>query len=161
MNTLHADDEPDIEEAIARLSRMMRRLQGGASHHFPGGQRLLEIVLADDGIRASELAQRLNIRPSSLTDALNRMEHHGLIERRRDEEDSRVTRVHVTEKGMQRFQEHKPPHEAWSKTLNGCITQQEKEQFCALSEKIIAFLEQQPGGEQFYDDRHKRSRGGE
>lgn len=161
MNTHDGNDAPDIEDAIARMSRMMRRLQGGGQHHFPGGHRLLEIVIEEDGIRASLLAQRLNIRPSSLTDALNRMELHGLIERRRDEADSRVTRVHITEAGFNKFEERKKGHVEWSKTLNACISREEAEQFCAVAAKIIAFLEDQPAAEEPHGGRCKKGRGHE
>lgn len=149
-------DAPDIEEEIARLSRMMRRQKGGGALHLGGGKRLLEIVIAEDGIRASSLAQRLNIRPSSLTDALNRMEVHGLIERRHDEEDSRVTCVHATEKGVRKFEDHKNEHDAWSAALSGCITREEKEQFFAISEKIIKFFENQPQDDRPHGDRHRQ-----
>lgn len=161
MKTHGENDAPDIEDAIARMSRMMRRLQGGGQHHFPGGHRLLEILIEEDGIRASTLAHRLDIRPSSLTDALNRMEQHGLIERRRDEDDSRVTRVHITETGYLKFQERKKGHVEWSKTLNACISREEAEQFCAVAAKIIAFLEAQPAARGSHGGRCEKGRGHE
>jgi len=65
------------------------------------GQEMLLAALQDnDGISQSELADCLMIQPSTVTNSLKRMERAGIVMRRVDSEDQRITRVHITEKGQ-------------------------------------------------------------
>ena len=52
-----------------------------------------------DGIPNSELAEFLHITPATLTNKVKRMEKAGLVIRRRDPEDERISRVYMTENG--------------------------------------------------------------
>lgn len=52
-----------------------------------------------DGIPNSELAEFLEITPATLTNKVKRMEKSGLVIRRRDPEDERVSRIYMTDKG--------------------------------------------------------------
>ncbi|MEA4908544.1 MAG: MarR family transcriptional regulator [Chloroflexi bacterium] len=52
-----------------------------------------------DGITQSELAERMEVRPATLTNMLQRMEAAGFITRCRDQADSRVSRVYLTQAG--------------------------------------------------------------
>ena len=65
------------------------------------GQEMLLVALQDnDGITQSELAERLMIQPSTMTNTLKRMERVGIVTRRVDSDDQRVTRVYITDKGQ-------------------------------------------------------------
>ena len=65
------------------------------------GQEMLLAALQDnDGITQSELAEFLMIKPSTVTNTLKRMERAGIVTRKVDSDDQRITRVHVTEKGQ-------------------------------------------------------------
>lgn len=71
-----------------------------AQHGIHRGQhRILFMLWKGDGVTQKEMAERLNLAPATITDALQRMEKAGLIERRADLEDQRITRVYLTEKG--------------------------------------------------------------
>lgn len=48
------------------------------------------------GLRQVELAEALDVEPITLCRMLDRLEEGGLIERRRDEEDRRAWRIHLT-----------------------------------------------------------------
>ena len=52
-----------------------------------------------DGIPQSQLAHGLHVAPATVTISLQRMEGIGLIERRQDPHDQRVSRVYLTDKG--------------------------------------------------------------
>lgn len=87
---------------LALVSRAHYNL---ASRTFPqlGLQRgqvsvLLELV-EEDGITQSDLADSLEVTPATLTNLLNRMEDAGFIVRRRDQTDTRISRVYLSEKG--------------------------------------------------------------
>jgi DNA-binding MarR family transcriptional regulator len=65
-----------------------------------GGQQFVLMALwENEGITHSELAEQLHVRPATITNALKRMERAGFIERRRDAEDRRVSRVYLTDAG--------------------------------------------------------------
>ena len=64
------------------------------------GQEMVLLELwKEDGLKGSELANRLGIEPPTITRMLRRMERCGFVERRSDPADARSFRVHLTEKG--------------------------------------------------------------
>ncbi|MGA9174236.1 MAG: MarR family transcriptional regulator [Thermoactinomyces sp.] len=66
---------------------------------FPGQPPLLMRLAEKDGQIQKELADKLNIKPATLTVMINRMQKAGLVERKPDPRDHRVSRVYLTEKG--------------------------------------------------------------
>ncbi|MBG0784678.1 MAG: MarR family transcriptional regulator [Anaerolineaceae bacterium] len=52
-----------------------------------------------EGMSNSEMAEFLNVTPATLTNKIKRMEKAGLVIRKRDPEDERVSRIYMTEKG--------------------------------------------------------------
>lgn len=66
---------------------------------YPGQPPLLLRLAEQDGQMQKELASRIHIQPATLTVMITRMEKAGLVERRADAEDQRVSRVYLTDKG--------------------------------------------------------------
>lgn len=64
-----------------------------------GQHFVLHVLWQEEGIMHSELAARTCVRPATITNAIKRLEEAGLVERRRDAEDERVSRVYLTEAG--------------------------------------------------------------
>lgn len=64
------------------------------------GQEFILFRLAEqDGIAQSELAEHLCVEAPTVTKMVRRMEAAGLVERRQDPEDGRLSRVFLTAKG--------------------------------------------------------------
>ena len=62
------------------------------------GQELILCELwKSPGLTQSALVEHLCVQPSTLTNALNSMERAGLVQRRTDAEDQRVSRVYLTD----------------------------------------------------------------
>ena len=78
------------------------------------------------GLTPSELAERLGVEPPTVTNMLSRMERADLLERRRDPEDARCTRVYLTEKGREL---REPVERCWQEAENrafaGITTEEE------------------------------------
>lgn len=63
----------------------------------------MEAIARYEGTSARELTELLDIRPSSLSEMLSRLESQGDILRRRDEKDARISHIWLTEQGASRF----------------------------------------------------------
>lgn len=66
---------------------------------YPGQPPILFLLWQTDGRTQKELGERMYLRPATITVMLQRMEKAGLIERRADAEDLRVSRVYLTDQG--------------------------------------------------------------
>jgi MarR family transcriptional regulator, organic hydroperoxide resistance regulator len=77
----------------------------------PGQDLLLGQLWDGDGLAQSELARRLGVEPPTVTKALGRLEKEGLIIRRRDRRDARLSRVYLTARGKQL---HDPVRAIWA-----------------------------------------------
>jgi DNA-binding MarR family transcriptional regulator len=75
-----------------------------------GQEMLLLRLWIEEGIPQSQLAASMGVEPPTATKMLQRMEHAGLIERRADPEDARISRVYLTERGRAL---EKPVLEVW------------------------------------------------
>lgn len=83
-----------------------------------------ELVLAqlwrEDGLRHSQVAERVGVAPPTVTKVLKGMERAGLLMRRVDSEDARASRVWLTEYGRSlREPVEQLWHEVESKALQG------------------------------------------
>lgn len=65
----------------------------------PAQAGCLQVLAHRNGMGQSDLADMLHVSRPTVTTMLKRMETSGLIERRPDEADSRITRVYLTEQG--------------------------------------------------------------
>ena len=91
------------------------------------GQEMMLLQLwVEDGLTQSQLAQYANVELPTMTKMVQRMEHAGLVVRRPDPEDARISRVYLTERGRSLEQ---PVLRAWTqleeRTLSG-LTQVEQ-----------------------------------
>lgn len=99
MNCHHNDSLYGLFFQIEKLhyQRMHRLLE--KINIYPGQPPLLIALTRKDGQSQKDLAEILHIKPATLTVMIGRMEKSGLVERRQDTEDQRVSRVYITDKG--------------------------------------------------------------
>ncbi|MCH7616644.1 MAG: MarR family transcriptional regulator [Chloroflexi bacterium] len=67
--------------------------------------RVLYTLQMEDGLAAGELAERLNVRPSTVTRIVDRLVRNKLVARDLDESDRRLVRHRLTTKGADVFRE--------------------------------------------------------
>jgi DNA-binding MarR family transcriptional regulator len=82
---------------------MASRVSQHGTH--PGQAICLRLVAHKDGISQSELANALGVKPPTVTVMLQKMEKAGIVERRTDEHDQRVTRIYLSEEGKRMHEE--------------------------------------------------------
>ncbi|GBG97463.1 MarR family winged helix-turn-helix transcriptional regulator [Lactococcus termiticola] len=109
------------------------RLQGARN----GAQGLLVKLWEKDGLTNAEIAEMLDIRPSSVTAQVKQLEEQGLVERQADENDGRVSRVFLTEKGWQLKDKRIERHDNLSEELFRALTDEEQQELTDLLEKFI------------------------
>ena len=108
-----ASVEAPLDALIAQVCRRHHRrahalLESLGLYH--GQPRLLHVLWDQEGCTHSELAERIHVRPATITKMLSRMEEAGFVERRKDPEDHRVSRVYLTAAGRD-IQER--VHQVW------------------------------------------------
>jgi len=74
---------------------------------YPGQPPMLFTLYHKDGQSQKELAEKIKIKPATITVMLGRMEKSELVTRRQDTEDQRISRVYITEKGKKVCEELK------------------------------------------------------
>lgn len=96
----------ELENKLGHLLMQCCKLHRANAHAtmeqvglYRGQGMLLHLLCEEDGIAHSELAERACVQPATITNAVKRMEKAGLVERRRDTADERISRVYLTAKG--------------------------------------------------------------
>ena len=111
-------------------------------HHgaHRGQGRVLRLLVEQDGLSQRELAEKLNVRPPSLSEVLDKLAADAFIERRPHSEDGRISTVHITDKGREIFAQVRASHlQAMEEWLSD-FSNEEKEQLSSLLNKLIRSL---------------------
>lgn len=66
---------------------------------YPGQVPILGFLKEHDGYSPKELAERMHVKPPTVTVTVQRLEKAGMVFRRQDEKDQRVTRIYLSPKG--------------------------------------------------------------
>ena len=95
--------ENDVILAALKLARAMRRCPPDRREFAfpPAAGRLLECVAANSNVSSRELCEMLDVRPSSLSEMLARAEGEGWVTRTVDEDDRRILRIALSDKGQE------------------------------------------------------------
>lgn len=115
------------------------KCHGGSGRH--GQNRVLAILMMQDGTSQKDLAYLLGIRPQSLSEALDKLEASELVVRRHNEEDKRVVNVFLTDAGRRRAEKVAEDRKKSAADVFSVLTEEEKEQFAAIMDKLIAKLD--------------------
>lgn len=136
--------EHSIMERVMRIASQSRRkpphphkAEGPKCHGFG---RILDLLAEHDGLRQQQIAELLDIRPQSASEAIANMEQTGLVCRQIDEQDRRSSRIYITPEG-QRIQAESL---AWriqnARRVMSPLTEDEKRILLALLEKVTDTL---------------------
>lgn len=142
------------EKLFHQLHYCMNLLHRGHGPHGPHGGRggahrgqgrVLALLAEQDGQSPRDLAALLRVQPPSLSELLDKLSRDGSIERRRHEEDQRMSAVFLTDKGRAMVDEVRQARkDAAEATLAG-LSAEEQEALSLLLDKLIASLEARDG----------------
>lgn len=88
----------------------------------------------------THVANLLSISVSTLTTAINKLVKKGYVERRRDDEDRRIVKVQLTEKGVSTVTAHEEFHEALVSEAIASIPENELQRFILSIDNIDQFV---------------------
>ena len=143
----------DLLRQLRRMDALFRRAyhsiagarQETARRGGHGHGKILHALEQEDCMTQRQLAERLEIRPQSLTDALLRLEQEGWIVRARSERDRREQTVSITPSGRARSEELRALREQAAHKLMAGLSDSEKEQLGTLLSKIIESYKESEG----------------
>ena len=99
---------------LARVCKTHRNRAGellGTIDLYVGQEMFLLQLWERDGLSLSEMAKLVHVQPATASRMLDRMEAGGLVDRRQDAKDGRVSRIYLTQEGRNL---HGPVLEVWA-----------------------------------------------
>ncbi len=126
------------------LRILNRKMHQSKRQTLRGQNRVLEVLVENDGLSQGELVELLDIRPSSLSELLSKMEEKGDVYRREDENDKRVRYVFLSEvgkaKALELSSENNPIF-----SLFDVLSEEEKTDFSNILDKLVADFKDENG----------------
>lgn len=141
---MHYDtiSEP-LGHSLSRICRLtharMYALSGQIGLHR-GQSLVLKALWGQEGLTHSELSDLLHVRPATMTNMLKRMEKSGIVERRPDVHDQRVSRVYLTESGNALREQVRQMWQAFEQQVFDGFTADERETLRRFFDQIQANL---------------------
>lgn len=135
----------ELYDALQKLNRYIHRSKHREMNIKDGihrGQRkLLLLISENNGIIQRDLAEILDMRPSSLTEMLSNLEKNSLIRREQDEKDRRVMHVYLSEEGKVVLENIKKINNSLPDSIFKCLTTEDKEKMLEMINKVNNNLE--------------------
>lgn len=132
-----------IGPRVMCLSRLMRqKFNGYAAEQglFSGQQDIIFLLVENEGITLSKLAERLEVSAATASVSVKRMEKSGFIVKKQDKNDARITRLYPTEKAKKAPDNIKKRMDKLEATLSKDLTKEESEQLSDMLDKAICSI---------------------
>jgi DNA-binding MarR family transcriptional regulator len=116
-----------------RIESVVRQnLQANYQTTLPRFDLMAQLERARQGLKMSELSQRLMVTGGNVTGITDGLEKEGLVVREVDSADRRVFRVKLTAEGQRQFRRMAAEHEQWVIELFDGMSTRHKEQLAEL-----------------------------
>ena len=132
-----------IGPRIMCLSRLLRQKFNEAAAEqglFSGQQDIIFLLVDNEGITLSKLAEKLEVSTATASVSVKRMEKAGFILKKQDKNDARITRLYPTEKAKKAPDHIKKRMDELESTLNKSLTPDEAEKLSDMLDNIIGNL---------------------
>ena len=113
-------------------SRVRQNLQSTFDTTLPRFDLMAQLERAPQGLKMSELSQRMMVTGGNVTGITDGLEKEGLVVREVDSTDRRVYRVKLTPEGERQFRRMAAEHEKWVVDLFGTMAPKHKKQLMDL-----------------------------
>ena len=122
--------------ARLHFKNMMTTMAGSRTH--PGQAMCLRLLGVNDGASQRDMARMLHVAPPTVSKMLTTMEKTGLVERKPDEADQRLTRVYLTDAGRERGDEMGTAVGEYVNATFATLSERERRDLARLLEKLSA-----------------------
>ena len=114
--------------------------------HLTGPQfYILYLLCQEGGAKPTELADKLEVKPSAITVMVDRLIKGGLVRRERDEDDRRIVKLDSTEEGRAIFEKAKVIRKEIFTRYLSYLEEADIEQLVMTYEKLAAIIEHTKG----------------
>jgi DNA-binding MarR family transcriptional regulator len=141
---MSTNESLELYTELHRLGRQLHRVshrEWREHGHYREQSRFLRLIQEHDGIIQRDLAEEMDVRPSSMTEMLARMEALGLIRRVQDEKDQRAVHIYLTDAGRAMAGESAGTTEALVSEMFKNMTEEEIGTMLALTKKLAEGLD--------------------
>ncbi|HTR75842.1 MAG TPA: MarR family transcriptional regulator [Solirubrobacterales bacterium] len=133
---------------LARANRLIRLLMRNGAHELSRTEAGVLSSLSEGPRRITELAAAEALAQPTVTQLVDKLEHRGLVGRRRDEEDGRVVLVEITSQGRAAFEELRAEIRADMREALADLPDTELTELAHAAETLGSLIEKlQPGRE--------------
>lgn len=119
-----------------------QKLQADFQTTLPRFDLLAQLERAPQGLKMSELSQRLMVTGGNVTGITDGLEKEGLVVREIDPADRRVSRVKLTPEGQRQFRRMAAEHEQWVIGLFDGMSMKHKNQLVELLGELKSHINQ-------------------
>jgi DNA-binding MarR family transcriptional regulator len=142
-----ARDRSAVGLAFRRAYHSLRRLRSGETQRIEGepGNAHYELLarLDEEGpMPAGALAEKLNVKPATISQMVDALVEAGFVERRRSEQDRRVVGIELTERGRPWVVSHRAE---WRRRWRGALADFDDRELAiaaAVLDRIAAMIEE-------------------
>lgn len=121
-------------------NRIRQSLQARFDTTLPRFDLMAQLERAGQGLKMSELSQRMMVTGGNVTGITDGLEKEGLVLREVDSSDRRVYRVKLTPEGKRLFRRMAAEHEQWVIDLFSSLSSAQKEELMQLLGELKAGL---------------------
>lgn len=139
-----------IGPRITRVSKVLRcRFNQAASEEglFSGQQHIILLLKHNEGLTVSQIAKATGVATATTSVSVKRMEKAGFITRKADENDARITKLYLTEKGKAAPDNIKAKMDSQEQFITNGLTDEEVLLLSDLLDKVISNLKEQEDDE--------------
>ena len=110
---------------LHRVEKLSHRKRNNSCENFIGRGRILTTLCREDGLSQKILAERLDIRPQSLSETIVKLAEDKLVERIPSENDKRELLIYITEEGRIRAAGIRARREAFANDFFSSLSEEE------------------------------------
>lgn len=107
--------------------------------------RMMTFLQENGPTPMAKLASSVDVSQGWITSMVDRLERNGLVCRTRSEEDRRIIKIEVLQKGLEAIRAAREKHLEFVRRTLGKFTREEQEQLSMLLQKLSANLADEPG----------------
>ncbi|WP_171050924.1 MarR family transcriptional regulator [Bacillus sp. BHET2] len=102
---------------------------------------ILYLLSASERIKSTELAEKLEVKPSAITVMIDRLLKHNLVVRERDENDRRIVNLMLSSEGREVYEKAKDMRRKVFSRYLAYLDEEDVDQLVSIYEKLAAAVE--------------------